>query len=100
MGMLAFNRLRVDPGDGSPVQDYRIENGHVEMRLVDFNMKYAHQGEGRWRRLSREQLSWHVVGDTAVARWLQRRMGLHSLIRVCAQTSCSEDESSSDSLVA
>ena len=98
--MLAFNRLRVDPDDGSPAQDYRIENGHVEMRLVDFNMKYAHEGEGRWRRLSREQLSSHVMGNTAVARWLQRRMGPHSLIRACAQPSCLQDESSSDSLAA
>lgn len=98
--MLAFNRLRVDPGNGSPAQDYRIENGHVEMRLVDFDMERGFENRPRWRQLTSEQLSWHIMGDTVVARWLQRRMGVHSLIRACAQPSGLEDESSSEFLAA
>jgi len=100
MGMLAFNRLRVDAGNGSPAQDYRIENGHVEMRVVDFDMECGWKSHARWQRLTREQLSSHIMGDTVVARWLQRRMGVHSLIRACAQPICSEDESASESLAA
>ncbi len=33
--MLAFNRLRIDPGKGSPAVDYRIENGFVESRTLE-----------------------------------------------------------------
>ncbi len=101
--MLAWNTLRVDPGDGSPVQDYRIENGHVEMRVLDIKMKFAPEGHCRWRRLTPPQLASHVMGNTAVAQWLQRRMGVHSLIRACAQPTHSvqlDEESSPESLAA
>ena len=84
--MLAWNTLRVDPGDGSPVQDYRIENGHVEMRVLDIKMKYELEGRCRWQRLTPPQLASHVMGNTVVAQWLQRRMGVHPLIRACAQS--------------
>ena len=33
-GALACNRLRIDPSDGSPVVDYRIEDGRVERRTL------------------------------------------------------------------
>ena len=78
----AWNKLRVDPGDGSPVEDYRIENGHVEMRVLDFGLDSDCR---QWRRLTREQLISHVMSNTLLAQWLQRRMGVHPLIRACAQ---------------
>jgi len=77
----AWNKLRVDPGDGSPVEDYRIENGHVEMRVLDFGLNSDRR---QWRRLTREQLISHVMSNTLLAQWLQRRMGVHPLIRACA----------------
>jgi hypothetical protein len=33
--MLAFNRLRIDPGDGCPAVEYRIEDDHVDSRVLD-----------------------------------------------------------------
>ena len=30
--MLACNTLRIDPGDGSPATEYRVEDDHVERR--------------------------------------------------------------------
>ena len=100
--MLACKRLRVDAGDGSPVEDYRIENGYVEVRILDFNLECDLEGYHRWQRLTREQLISHVIGNTALARWLQRRMGLHPLIRACAQPGFAqgEEESSPESLAA
>src|SRR5712691_9265095 len=84
--MLAWNRLRLDPGDGSPMQDYRIENGHVEARVLDIKMKSEREGHCHWQRLTPPQLASHVMGNTVVAQWLQRRMGVHPLIRACAQS--------------
>jgi hypothetical protein len=80
--MLAWNKLRLEPGNGSRVEDYRIENGEVEMRSID--SEQGDESHRRWQRLTKEQLIAHVMGNTVVAQWLQRRMGVHSLLRTCA----------------
>jgi len=84
--MLAWNKLRLEPGKGSKVEDYRIENGEVEMRSIDPERDPDRDDEAhrRWQRLTKEQLIDHVMSNTVVAQWLQRRMGVHSLLRTCA----------------
>jgi hypothetical protein len=83
--MLACNRLRIDPCDGSPVVDYRIENGCVESRTME-TAEGGTTSEKRWQRLTPEQLSSHVTAHTVVAQWLGRRMGVHTLIRACTSS--------------
>jgi hypothetical protein len=96
--MLAFNRLRVDSGDGSPVVDYRIENGSVESHVVgemnseQANGKERSDTENGWKRLTPEELSAHVLADTVVARWLSRRMGIFPLVQACQPDSSSNNE--------
>lgn len=85
--MLAFNRLRIDPGDGCPAVEYRIEDDRVESRVLDGATERSGGIEAPWQRLTPEQLRSHVMADTAVARWLCRRMGVHRLIRACNQDS-------------
>ncbi len=78
--MLACKQLRIEPGDNSPVVDYRITNESVEI----------HQAEDdSWHRLTPEQLAREVMSNRTLAFWLRRRMGLHSLVRAC-----NEDQSS------
>ena len=36
-----------------------------------------------WRVVSSEQLSSHVMSNTAVARWLERNLGWRRLLRAC-----------------
>ena len=83
--MLLCNHLRIDPGHGSPVVDYRIENGHVESRTLESVAERNAAVEKAWQPLTPEQLSSHVMRDTIVARWLSRRMGILPLIRACHQ---------------
>jgi len=83
--MLAFNRLRIDPGDGYPVIDYRIEDGCVESRVVEMSSEESLETENVWNRLTPEELSSHVMADTVVARWLSHRMGVFPLVRACHQ---------------
>ena len=83
VSMLACTMLRVDPYDGSPVLDYRIEDDHVESRILDPRTEIATATEKHWQRLTPEQLSSHVMSNTVVARWLVRRLGVHPLIRAC-----------------
>jgi hypothetical protein len=101
--MLAFNRLRVDPGDGSATMDYRIEDGCVESRVVEMNNletttndDESMEIDNSWKRLSPEELSSHVQANTVVARWLSRRMGIFPLVRACygEPTSVSHEQES------
>lgn len=89
--MLACNRLRIDPGDGSPAVDYRIEGGCVESRILEEAAERIGAIEEPWQRLTPEQLRSHVMADTAVARWLRRRLGIFALIRACNQDSSFAD---------
>jgi hypothetical protein len=89
--MLAFNRLRIDPGNGSPAVDYRIVNGFVESRTLetDATKRSTLTIEKQWQRLTPEQLTDHVLADTELLRWLRHRMGVFQLIRACNQESSS-----------
>jgi hypothetical protein len=66
--MLSCKRLRIDPGDGSPVLEYRIEDSRVESRTLETD----------WQELSPDEISSHVIANTTVAQWLRRRIGLHN----------------------
>ena len=80
--MLEFNRLVID-GLGSGAVEYRIEDGRVESRTLRNGLS-----ERPWLPVTPEKLRFHVMADTALSRWLSRRMGIHRLIRAC------QDESS------
>lgn len=85
--MLACNRLRIDPGNGSPAVDYRIESGYVESRTLDPDAARRSVAaiEKQWHRLTPEQLTSRVLADKVVAQWLRHRMGIHRLVRACHQ---------------
>ena len=87
--MLAFNRLRIDPGNGSQAVDYRIKKGFVESRTVetDAAKRSSPAIERQWRRLTPEQLVSRLTSDTVVLRWLRHRMGVYRLIRACQHSS-------------
>jgi hypothetical protein len=89
--MLAFNRLRIDPGNGSPAVDYRIENGFVESRTVDRDAtrRNSFAIEKQWQRLTPEQLTSRLMADAVLLRWLRHRMGVYRLIRACNEDSSS-----------
>ena len=85
--MLACNRLCIDPSDGSPAVDYRIEDGRVESRGRELAAERIGTIERTWQPVTAEQLRSHVMAGTVVARWLRRRMGIHQLVRACNQDS-------------
>jgi hypothetical protein len=62
-----------------PAKEYRINDGTVEARILN----YGPDQENTWRELSPEQLSSHVMHNTAIARWLERRWGWRRLLRAC-----------------
>jgi hypothetical protein len=91
--MLACNKLCIDPCDGSPGVDFRIENGCVETRAgIDSTQP--------WQRLTPEQLSSHVMSNTVVAQWLSGRLGVRRLIRACTSSTNNEVQESSEQVAA
>jgi hypothetical protein len=79
--------LRLEPGDGSPITEYSIENGTVSVRTVDLNRgsDQDQELETGWEQLTPEQLRFHVERHTVVAEWLKRRIGWRRLLTECVR---------------
>lgn len=80
-------RLRVEPGDGSPITEYSIESGTVSVRTVDLNRSNQDSDQNEWQQLTPDQLRFHVEHHTVLAEWLKRQMGWRRLLRECARNS-------------
>ena len=93
---MACNSLRIDAGDGSPVMDYRIENGHVESR-ISFSPEETTQSD--WEAVSPQELSEHVMSGTILSLWLRRRMGIFRLVRACSSDASSTNYSDAPTLL-
>ncbi len=78
--VLGSMRLLLESGDGSPVKEYRIEDGNVEVRTLDPD---GGSTGSVWWRLTPEQLCIHVERNTVVAQWLERRLGWRRLLQAC-----------------
>ena len=76
-------RLRLESDNGSPAKEYRIEDGSVEVRLLDLEGVSVRRAGSVWERLTPEELSVHVERNTMVAQWLERRLGWRRLLQAC-----------------
>jgi hypothetical protein len=79
------NKLRIDPNDGTPALEYRIQDGRVERRTVETPALDGAATEAQWQQLTTEQLASHVMANTVVAHWLYCRLGIFSLLRAVGQ---------------
>lgn len=73
------NPLAAESANQPAALEYRVHDGKVESRTLDG--RFAHDED--WTQLSLEQLSSHVLCNTAVARWLERNLGWRRLLRAC-----------------
>jgi len=85
-------RLILESGDGSPVREYRVEDGNVEVRTLDPDGGSVRGIAGGWSRLTPEQLRIHVERNTVVALWLERRLGWRRLVQACVDQEPSMSE--------
>ncbi len=85
--------LRLEAGDGSAVEEYRIHDGDVEVRKLRQPVEEIRHGVV-WHRLTAGQLSSHVYGNTVVAQWLQRRLGWRRLLQACVDEQYLGDDAS------
>jgi hypothetical protein len=69
--------------DGSRTREYRVIGNQVETRKLGPTSKFDLSIDDSWWPLTPAQLSSHVMRNTAVARWLEYRMGWRRLLRAC-----------------
>lgn len=66
--------LRLPSENGSPINEYRIQNGQIEFRSLDSTGKPFSITKGSWRVLDISELQLHFALDTVVAQWLMQRL--------------------------
>jgi len=85
---ISWAKLRIDPNDGSPELEYRIENGRMEHRILKVPTQGDAEIEAQWQQLTPEELASHVLNSTILSDWLCFRMGVQSLLRASNQHHC------------
>ena len=63
-------RLRIEPISGTPINDYRLRLGRVEFRALDADGRHLRGDLSRWRRLTDDEVQWHLLLGTVVAQWM------------------------------
>jgi hypothetical protein len=79
--------LRLETADGSGCDEYRIQDGDIEVRRVRSAgewSRFERASRDEWQRLTPRELSGHVHDNTVVAQWLRHRIGWRKLILKCA----------------
>jgi len=82
------NTLALESANLPAATEYRVRDGKVESRTLDSGS--AHEED--WTQVSAEQLSSHVLCNTAVARWLERNLGWRRLLWACVGQEPNEND--------
>lgn len=69
--------LRLESQDGRGGQEFRIYDGHVEVRELEL------RDDDFWRSMGPEELTAHVNSHDVLSEWLKKRMGWRRLLRAC-----------------
>ena len=71
---VAKNLLRIPSKNGSPVNEYRIHEGEIQFRSLDFRNKSISQELEGWRSLDVTDIQLHFALKTVVSQWLIERL--------------------------
>ena len=71
---ISNNLLRIPSENGSPVNEYRINEGQIEFRSLDPQGHPFSPLTTGWRTLDVGDIQWHFALKTAVAQWLVERL--------------------------
>ncbi len=82
MALMPVN-LRLEAADGSGIEEYRIQDGDIEVRRVERAVERGRY-DNDWQPLTPRQLAAHVQDNTVVAHWLRHRIGWRRLLLACS----------------
>ena len=67
------NQLRIESANGAPIADYRVFEGYVEVRPLNFSRLHLFETTGRWKRLTPTEITAHVKLCPVLGYWLRSR---------------------------
>jgi hypothetical protein len=82
MALMPVN-LRLEAANGSGIEEYRIQDGDIEVRRVQRAVERG-RSDDDWQLLTPRQLASHVQDNTVVAQWLRHRIGWRRLLLACS----------------
>jgi len=82
MALMPVN-LRLEAANGSGIEEYRIQDGDIEVRRVQRAVERG-LSDNDWQPLTPRQLAAHVQDNTVVAQWLRHRIGWRRLLLACS----------------
>ncbi|HZU44377.1 MAG TPA: hypothetical protein VE994_17010 [Terriglobales bacterium] len=68
------SELRIEPRSTSIVNEYRLKDGRLEMRVRDRRGDYYPAHGTAWRVLNQDELNSHVALNTVVAQWMSSKI--------------------------
>jgi len=66
--------LRIEPRNSSIVNEYRLNEGRLEMRVRDRSGDLYPAHGTSWRTLTEEELGHHIALNTVVAQWMSSKV--------------------------
>lgn len=66
-------KLRIESVSGSPINDYRIKDGHVQVRSLSPSGSAFPENHSAWRTLDEGDIQLHHALKTVVSEWLRLR---------------------------
>ena len=67
-----LSSLIITSNDGTPANEYRIQQNSVKFRVLD--AKGKPYGAGKWRVLNSDEIQLHFALQTPVAEWLNKNL--------------------------
>jgi hypothetical protein len=66
--------LRIEPRDTTIVNEYRLNEGQLEMRVRDRTGDLYPSHGTAWRILNQDELNSHIALNTIVAQWMSSKI--------------------------
>jgi hypothetical protein len=66
--------LRIEPRDTTIVNEYRLNEGKLEMRVRDRTGDLYPSHGTAWRILNQDELNSHIALNTIVAQWMSSKI--------------------------
>jgi len=67
-------KLRIESSHGSPINEYRIQDGRVEFRALDPSGRPYRRHGDEWRLVDEADIELHRALGTVVSEWLDVRL--------------------------
>lgn len=66
--------LRIEPLNTPIVNEYRLKDGLLELRVRDRQGRYYPSRGTAWRRVTDDELDTHIALNTVVAQWMAAKI--------------------------